>query len=762
MKRFQVRGGRLLLPLIFLAAAFPPAWSQSKLDTTKVVDFMATNEQVQDVMALLGQDLNIRIVVSPQVRGTVNANIPGEVTLRAVLDSVLPALGANYYEEGGIINIVTQAEHDAKFKTSEQLITRSFTLRQRRVEDAKPIVEVHKTKDGIVTLDVEDNSITVTDTAAAVAKIEEEINRIENKEIVSRVFKIENAELQEVVTRLKEALAGDPEIIVDERLKLIVIRSTQDNIDKAEQIIEIIDAELPLAIYSINFLKRDEVGDLLEAIRNIVGDDLKKLSFQEGSRRLLVEAPPNKLKKIAQIIEAWDIFTRQVFIVCEVIEVGANDEFSLGVDWTIGDDVGRQGLVGAATDAPPITNILGGTRDLTQLGTSGFDLFFLKPREYLLTIKALKSRSDTRTLSSPRLLVRDGGRANFNDGGSEPISSVQSGYYDSRNDPFNTGGIYSNVRDKVVGLQLNLDDVHVSDNGYVELTINLNDEQVLQRIEVGNNQTGVRTSRIEIDTELVLKDHHTAVMGGVLRRRKSIDRKGVPLLGEIPLLGFPFRSTGRQEDQRRLLLFVTPHIINIENPFDMDLADDKAVFKFYRDQNLVDWRDEDELRREAERRAALRAAGVDPDADRPAVGEAVETGGRIAVPARQEPPEEVMTIAPGTPEETTPPDPPEILELPGRRSEEPALAPDEPGRVRSLTKRALESEGVWDPGVRLSEVLSDKEAVFLDARGRKLKVKVGDRVGRTARLLSADPASGRVRLQHLTTAQEAEMQAETR
>ncbi len=752
MSTISVRWGRLVLPLMFLLAAGAPGWTQSKLDTTKVSDFVATGDSIQDVMTLLGQDLNLRIVVSPQVKGNVNANLTGEVTLRQILDTILPPLQATYQEEGSIIRIMTQAEADLN-KAPQQMVTKTFHLKNRKVDEVKDTIAQYKTKDGIVTLDVENNSVTVTDTAAAVAKIEEQINILENTNIRARVFKIKNADIKEVEARLKEALSGEPEIILDERLKLIVIRSTQDNLDKAEALIAVIDADLPLAVFPINFLKRDQVSELIDMIKEIVGDDLKKLTYNESNRRMLVEAPPEKIRKIRQIIDAIDIPTGQVFIVCEIIEVGANDDFSFGVDWAIGDDVGKAGLTGAATDALPITNVYGGAKDLTQLGTSGFDLFFLKPREYLLTIKALKSRNDTRTLSSPRLLVRDDGEALFNDGGSEPVATFQTNNYNYNNN-VNDGGFnnygYANVRDKVVGLQLELTDVHVSENGYVELTVNLNDEQVIQRIDVGNNQTGVRTTRIEIDTELVLKNHHTAVMGGVLRRRKSIDRKGVPFLSDIPLLGFLGRSTGRQDDQRRLLLFVTPHIVNIENPFDMNLSTEKSVYDFYKRQGIVDFSDEEQLQKEAERDQALRRSGVDPDAGKPPEGEPLESGGRIAIPVHEEP-ENVITTTPGGKEEKA---------MPGDKSQVPELQPDESGRAVHFQKRVSESADAWDPGVRLGEVVSDKKAVFYDAGGKRIQASVGDKVGKGARLEAVDKEKGRVTLKNIATGQMAEMAAE--
>ena len=75
-----------------------------------VDDFIAAGDNVQDVMAILGQDLGLRIVVSPNVKGAVSASLQ-DVTLRQILDTVVPQLGAVYVEENGIIQVMTEEEY---------------------------------------------------------------------------------------------------------------------------------------------------------------------------------------------------------------------------------------------------------------------------------------------------------------------------------------------------------------------------------------------------------------------------------------------------------------------------------------------------------------------------------------------------------------------------------------------------------------------------------------------------------------------------
>ena len=734
--------------MLFCVGAVAPTWAQSKLDT-QVSDFIAAGDNIQDVMAILGQDLNLRIVVSPNVKGAVNASLQN-VTLRQILDTILPPLQARYMEKDSIIQIMTEAEWLLQNPPELVTETRTWRLQNRRVEDVKAVVESLKTKEGTVTLDVEANSITVRDTPSTLAGIDEAILRITSEEIVSRTFEIENADIKEVVDQLKEVLSGEPEIIVDERLRLITIRSTLDNVNRAEDLINLLTRPNPLVFIPINFLKRDQIEDVLDVVTEMVGEDVKKLRFHEPSRKLIVEAPPFVIRKIRQIIDEFDIRTRQVMIDCEIVQVGDVDNFSLGVDWAIGNDVGKAGLTGTATDAAPLTNVYGGVDDLFRLGSTGLDAFFLRPEDYLLTINALKQRTDTTTLASPRLFVKDDGYAKFHDGSSEPVATVNYGYggyggTNNNNDPYG-GGSYANQRNVEVGIKLELDEVHIAENGYVELTVVLEDSAAdPNRVDLGPNLTGLRTTKTEIDTEVVLKDHHTAVMGGVIRRRKSLDRTGVPILSEIPLLGMIFRNTSHADERRRLLLFITPHIVDVERPFDMNYTSEESVYDFYQQQGIVDWRDEEQKKAEAEHDAALRERGITPESHTPPPGEPLEAGGRVAIPMT--PPAEPAVEVEES-EKMAPSAAKEAKESPRERRRTSAgnRTQSRPGQVKRFERRTADSPMVWDPGLRLLSVESGKSVVFQAADGRQVTAKIGDVIGNSARLVSVHHTEHTVQL----------------
>jgi len=78
----------------------------SLLDTTRIHDFSAQGDNIQDVLRILGEDLGVRIVVSPNVKGGVTADLR-DVTLRQLLDTILPPLDAQYRVKDGTIQICT-------------------------------------------------------------------------------------------------------------------------------------------------------------------------------------------------------------------------------------------------------------------------------------------------------------------------------------------------------------------------------------------------------------------------------------------------------------------------------------------------------------------------------------------------------------------------------------------------------------------------------------------------------------------------------
>jgi type IV pilus assembly protein PilQ len=101
---------------------------------------------------------------------------------------------------------------------------------------------------------------------------------------------------------------------------------------------------------------------------------------------------------------------------------------------------------------------------------------------------------------------------------------------------------------------------HVSADGSILLKIRATNNQPNPQLTGANGQPSI--SKREAETEVLVKDGETTVIGGIYTRVTSNRTNKVPFLGNLPLLGYFFRSDSNQDDHTELLIFITPRILN--------------------------------------------------------------------------------------------------------------------------------------------------------------------------------------------------------
>jgi type IV pilus assembly protein PilQ len=101
---------------------------------------------------------------------------------------------------------------------------------------------------------------------------------------------------------------------------------------------------------------------------------------------------------------------------------------------------------------------------------------------------------------------------------------------------------------------------HVTADGTVLMKIKVTNNQPNPQLTGANGQPSI--SKREAETEALVKDGETTVIGGIYTRQTSSNVAEVPFLGRIPILGFFFRNTAERDDHTELLVFITPRIIN--------------------------------------------------------------------------------------------------------------------------------------------------------------------------------------------------------
>jgi general secretion pathway protein D len=320
-----------------------------------------------------------------------------------------------------------------------------------------------------------------------------------------------------------------------------------------------------------------------------------KISPDKATNSLVVVASQADFRNLVRVIEKLDLQRRQVFIEAVIMEVDLDRQTQFGISlhqgYTVNTSQGQAaGIVGTkytTTGVPPsfsLTNLAsygGFLAGLQGPTIPAFDKLGLSIPSFGIILHALQQSSDVNVLSTPHLLTSDNEEAEITVGQNVPF---QAGFAPQLPTGTGTtlptgslagagsllGGIgsyYAPINRQNVELKLNIKpQINASD--YIRMVINESTEEIASTDPVLGPTTSKRTAK----TTVVAKDQETVVIGGIMQERTIESVGKVPVLGDIPLLGYLFRETSRHKIKTNLLLFLTPYIIR-------DASDFRRIFE---------------------------------------------------------------------------------------------------------------------------------------------------------------------------------------
>jgi len=308
------------------------------------------------------------------------------------------------------------------------------------------------------------------------------------------------------------------------------------------------------------------------------------------SKTLIISDMPPILEKISEILKVIDVQPQQIMIEAKLIEVNHDKIRDLGFNWGTGtegptDLITTRSLVdvyGVPT-VNPVTGVLEEALVYKQVRTlptiplnsdgskilgaqlnpaSGVsELLFQKltGTEFEAVIKALEDKSFANTLSAPHIMTLNNQEASILIGSKFPLikSTVST----------ETGTITGQSLDRYqdIGIQLNVAP-QISGKDYINLIIHPAVSTYSQTVKAVSS-TGVTMAEYpiivvrEAETQILIKDGETVVIGGLMKDIKSNSRKGIPLLMDIPYLGAFFRRDYNTTTKVDLLVFLTARIV---------------------------------------------------------------------------------------------------------------------------------------------------------------------------------------------------------
>jgi type IV pilus assembly protein PilQ len=328
--------------------------------------------------------------------------------------------------------------------------------------------------------------------------------------VETRLIPVSYAEAKELQDRAKDLVSPRGTIAVDERTNVIIARDVAGNLNQIEELIHSLDTQTP---------------------------------------QVLIEA---------RIVEATSRYLRDVGI-----QWGGDATFSAATGNPTGIAFPSSiGVVGGASDQgtptaglSPFSNSVSTPNFAVNLpatvgtgsgGAIGFNLGSINNTVNLsVRLSAAESSGMLRIISSPRILTLDNREARISQGTLIPFSQISA------------QGVQTTFQEAKLQLLVR---PHVTSDGSVAMHVKIN------RDEPDFNQTSARGDptilKREAETDLLIMDGHTAVIGGIFTRNTGRNLDQLPLLGDIPILGVLFQRRRASDSRSELVIFITPRIVN--------------------------------------------------------------------------------------------------------------------------------------------------------------------------------------------------------
>ncbi len=284
-------------------------------------------------------------------------------------------------------------------------------------------------------------------------------------------------------------------------------------------------------------------GGIVPIIRSLLTPQGSVIS-DPRTNSLIVTDIPQRVEVIQETIKSLDIKQMQLYIEAEVIEVTLDTLRRLGLEY--GDSTGTVGsYIGPKRTSffPFATGLLDGATHTNTLGTLSFS-------EANILFKLLATEKDVKFLARPRLLTLSNEVAEI-----RIVADAVTGVTSSSQ--ATTGTITETIERNTVGTVLRVTPL-VNEDRYVTMVI---EPEVSRVVQSSSFTKFLDPNRRAARTTVMVQDGSTIMIAGLISSESSQSSRRIPGLGDLPLLGLPFKRTETQRSNTEIIIFITPHVL---------------------------------------------------------------------------------------------------------------------------------------------------------------------------------------------------------
>jgi general secretion pathway protein D len=558
------------------------------------------------------------MVVDQRVSGKVTVISPDKITVAEaykVFESVLEVYGFTAVESGGIVKIMPIAEartrgidtliRESGGAADDRVVTQVIPLKYANAVLISRLFVPLVSKSSVLMAYPPTNTLIVTDLHSNINRLMRMIKAIDistsGQEIsvfvlryasASQVVKLLDSIFQTAAKAGKEDADTGIRVFADDRTNALVVMAGEEYLHKVRSLIQELDKETPkgnekMRVYYLENAKAEEIVKVLQDMpgksagaadkdkpdKPGVLSDKVKITADKATNSLVITAEKSEYTALEEIIRMLDIPRAMVYIECLIMEVNVNKDFTIGTEWiamgTTSIDGRPAAFGGGFSGAGAYPNVSGmipnPALDSVKLGTlpSGMSVGILSETLNIggiqfpglaAVVQAYKQDKDVNILSTPQILTTDNEEASITVGKNIPYQT-KSGT-DGINNTFNT----YEYRD--VGISLKITP-QISRDRLVRLNIAQEVTKLDQTNSTALTKTDDRPTTLKrtINTTVLVHDGNTVVIGGLIDDSLTVSEYKVPCIGDVPGLGWLFKSRSKNREKTNLFVFMTPRVV---------------------------------------------------------------------------------------------------------------------------------------------------------------------------------------------------------
>jgi general secretion pathway protein D len=591
---------------------------QQKSRPEQFVSIDFNNVDINVFIKFMSELTGTNFVVDQRVKGKVTIISPSKISLTEaykVFESVLEVHGYTTVKAGEVTKIIPAP--DARSKSVEtrlreesrapedKIVTQLIPLKYADVVEVKRLFTPMVSKSSVILAYSPTNTLILTDVYSNIKRLLRILSAIDitgiGREI--SVIPLEYADATKLVNLLSTIFkpTGKPAkgvkkqiltMVADERTNTIVMLANELDSLRVKQLIAMIDKETPrgkgkIHVYYLENADAEELAKVLQEVPTAEGKAQKgkkapvvservKITADKATNSLIIMADKEDFMVLEEVIKKLDIPRSMVYIESLIMEVDMDKSFELGINWqafgqvTIG---GKETAVGGGfsdailspENAPALFSPTGLAVGLISEPVS---IAGLTVSNIAAIVNAVKTDDDFRILSTPQVLTTDNEEARITVGENRP--------YQTRATTDTSGGTFESFEYRDVGKILKITP-HVTEGRLVRMNLSLEVTNIDLASTLTTSSTLPVTQKRTVDTTVIVKDNQTVVIGGLIDESSTNNETKVPVLGDLPILGWLFRSETVTNQKTNLYIFLTPRVI--KSP-----AEAQDVYKMKKDQ----------------------------------------------------------------------------------------------------------------------------------------------------------------------------------